>query len=101
MLVNDNTNNSVYNYISYNFLSTFYLGDAMPIFEDSTCPEDNGDICISVVFPSLIEDLLILTQVKDTSIYEGYLRDDDEVSAVLIDTPLTKKRMVNINCMVL
>ena len=71
-----------------------YLDNPMPAFEDSTCPQDNGDLCVSVKFSNSIEDLMILTQVPNTSIYEGYLREDNDVSVLLIDTPLTHKRMV-------
>ena len=64
------------------------------IFDCQNIGEDNADLCVSVKFPNSIEDMLILTQVPETSIYEGYLRDENEVPVVLIDTPLTNKRMV-------
>ena len=73
------------------------VDNPMPAFEDSTCPQDNGDLCVSVKFSNSIEDLMILTKEPGTSIYEGYLRNDNEVSVLLIDTPLTQKRMVIIN----
>ena len=69
----------------------------MPKFKESACPEDNGDVCITVMFPNSVEDLLILTQVPRTSIFEGYLQEDNQVPVVMIDTPLTKKRMVIMN----
>ena len=68
----------------------------MPHFEDSTCPENYPDshFCIVVTFPNSAKDMLILTIVPGTSIFEGFLEEDDEVSVVMIDTPATKKRMV-------
>ena len=87
--------------ISIDNLSNMNLGNSMPIFDDSTCPQDNGDLCVSVKFSNSIEDLMILTQVSGTHIYEGYLRDDNDVFAVLIDTPLTNKRVVIINPLLL
>ena len=74
----------------------------MPIFEDSTCPENYPDsnFCIAVTFPNLAKDLLILSKVPGTSIFEGFLQKDDEVSVVMIDTPATKKRMVTMNMFV-
>ena len=71
----------------------------MPTFEDSKCPENYLDyhFCIAVTFPNSAKDMLILIKVPGTSIFEGFLQDDDEVSVVMIDTPATKKRMVIIN----
>ena len=66
----------------------------MPIFEDATCPDNTGDLCIAVFFPNSVEDMVILSQVSGTSIYEGYLLDDNEVPVVMIDIPLNKDRMV-------
>ena len=56
--------------------------------------------CIEVTFPNSAKDVLILTKVPGTSIFEGVLQEDDEVSVVMIDTPATKKRMVIINMVV-
>ena len=74
----------------------------MPAFESSVdCQnigEDKADLCVGVKFPNSIKDMLILTQVSGTSIYEGYLGDENEVPVVLIDTPLTNKRMVINSC---
>ena len=55
----------------------------------------NGDLSIKVIFSNSEEDILILTQVPGTSIYEGHLQDDYEVPVVLIDIPMTKKRLVS------
>lgn len=68
----------------------------MPTFEDSTCPENYPDnyFCIGVNFPNSAKDMLILTKLSGTSIFEGFLREDDEVPVVMIDTPATRKRMV-------
>ena len=55
----------------------------------------NGDLSIKVIFSNSEEDILILTQVPGTSIYEGHLQDDYDVPVVLIDIPLTKKRLVS------
>ena len=72
------------------------LEKSMPIFEDSKCQngEIDGELCVKVEFPNSVKDLLILEQIPGTHIYEGHLRDDSEVNAVLIDVPATKKRMV-------
>ena len=63
------------------------------------CPDDTplGKLCFGVVFPNSVEDMMILTQVVGTSIYEGTLRDDSDVSVVLIDVPFNNKRMVRYN----
>ena len=75
------------------------LGNTIPTFEDSTCPENYPDnhFCIAVTFPNSAKDMLILTKVPGTSIFEGFLKEDDDVSVVMIDTPATKKRMVIMN----
>ena len=44
--------------------------------------------------PNKVMDFLILTSMPKTSIYEGFLQGDKDVSVVMIDTPMTKKRMV-------
>ena len=71
----------------------------MPTFEDSICPKSYSYnyFCIGVAFPNSAKDMLILTKVPGTSIFEGFLQEDDEVSVVMIDTPATKKRMVIMN----
>ena len=76
---------------------TFDVDDSMPTFKDLPSPRDKGDIRIQVAFSNFVEDILILTQVPGTSIFEGHLQDDYEVPVVLIDTPSTKKRLVSNN----
>merc|ERR1712227_698173 len=73
--------------------------NTMPTFEDSPCPGNypDDDFCIVVTFPNSAKDMLVLTKVPGTSIFEGFLQEDDEVSVVIIDTPATKKRMINFN----
>ena len=53
-----------------------------------------ANLCIGIVFPNGVEDMVILMPLPGTSIYEGTLRDDSEVSVVLIDIPFSNKRMV-------
>ena len=67
----------------------------MPKFEESPCIDDAGDICIKVSFPNEVMDILILTQMPKTSIYEGFLQGDKEVGVVMIDAPSAKTRMVS------
>ena len=70
----------------------------MPSFEDSGCPGSHGDLCISVTFPNLKRDMLVLSKVSENySIYEGFLKEDNEISVLVIDITLTKKRMVITN----
>ena len=66
----------------------------MPTFEESTCSDNAGDICIEVIFPNGVIDILILTQMPKTSIYEGFLQGDTDVGVVMIDSPMAEKRMV-------
>ena len=75
----------------------------MPAFKDTPCPEDedlagdlpqNPDLCVEVLLPNLDKDMLVLSLIPGTSIYEGYLRNEKDVSVILIDVPSTKKRMV-------
>ena len=67
----------------------------MPSFKELPSSKMNGDLSIKVIFSNSEEDILILTQVPGTSIYEGHLQDDYDVPVVLIDIPLTKKRLVS------
>ena len=76
----------------------------MPAFKDTPCPEEedlpgdlpkNPDLCVEVLLPNLDKDMLILSLVPGTSIYEGYLRNEIDVPVILIDVPSTKKRMVS------
>ena len=80
----------------------------MPVFQDAACPEngklpkdlpedfpENLDLCVEVLMPNSEKDMLVLSQVLGTSIYEGYLRNEVNVPVVLIDVPLTKKRVVS------
>ena len=75
------------------------IDNSHPVFEDTPCPDDTplGKFCVGVVFPNSVEDIMILNQIAGTSIYEGTLRDDSEVSVVLIDVPFNNKRMVRLN----
>ena len=67
----------------------------MPTFKELPSSNFNGDLAIKVIFANFEEDILVLSQVPGTSIYEGHLQDDYEVPVVLIDTPLTRKRLVS------
>ena len=88
------------------FKTKFYLGTSTskPAFKDTPCPEDEDllgdfpetpDLCVEVLLPNLDKDMLILSLVPGTSIYEGYLRNEMDVPVILIDVPSTKKRMVS------
>ena len=90
------------------FKTKFYLGisTSKPAFKDTPCPEDDDlhgdfpetpDLCVEVLLPSLDKDMLILSLVPGTSIYEGYLRNEIDVPVILIDIPSTKKRMVSMS----
>ena len=67
----------------------YEIGDTMPVFQDELCPFGLAAIkCIQVTFSNGIIDFLILTQLStDSSIYEGYLAKEKDVSAVMIETP--------------
>ena len=68
--------------------------DEMPSFEEQPC--SLFDMCIKVTFPNGVVDNLLLTRDSPTSsIYEGTLEGDEEVTVVLIDTPSTGKRLVS------
>ena len=75
----------------------------MPTFEDEACAEFEGDLCVGVLFSNSKDDLLILSHATDSDgnlmkdTYEGYLKNEKEVSVVLIDVPSTNKRMVSIS----
>ena len=82
----------------------------MPVFQDAACPEngklpkdlpedfpENPDLCVEVLMPNSEKDMLVLSQVLGTSIYEGYLRNEVDVPVVLIDVPSTNKRVVSIS----
>ena len=78
----------------------FKIDESMPLFNDSSSPGDDGYLRIKVTFSNSVEDILILSQVPGTSIYEGHLQDDYEVPVLLIDTSLAKKRLVRINYLI-
>ena len=70
--------------------------DPMPSFEEQPCSTNDYDMCVQVTFPNGEVDMLLLTGKSPTSsIYEGTLKGDEDVGVVLIDTPLTKKRLVS------
>ena len=82
----------------------------MPVFQDRACPEnaklpkdrpedfpENPDLCVEVSMPNSEKDMLVLSQVQGTFIYEGYLRNEVNVPVVLIDVQLTKKRVVSLS----
>ena len=75
----------------------------MPAFKDTPCPGDedlagdlpkNADLCVEVLLPNLGKDMLVLSLIHGTSIYEGYLRNEKDVPVILIDVPSTKRRVV-------
>jgi len=79
---------------------------SMPAFKDTPCPEDedlagdlpkNPDLCVEVLLPNLGKDMLVLSLIHGTSIYEGYLRNEKDVPVILIDVPSTKRRVINFN----
>ena len=78
----------------------FKIELSMPLFNDLSSPGDDGYLRIKVNFSNSVEDILILSQIPGTSIYEGHLQDDYEVPVLLIDTPLTNKRLVRIDYLI-
>ena len=67
----------------------------MPTFEEVTCTNQLlADICIKVSFPNSLVDVLILTKMGETHIFEGFLQEDTDVRAVMINTPSEKTRLV-------
>ena len=73
--------------------------DALPTFEDEECPPDFGfDLCVKVVFPNGMEDLLLLARDSPNStVYEGILMGEDDASVVLIDAPEDGERIVSLS----
>merc|ERR1711981_957083 len=71
--------------------------DALPTFEDEECPPDFGfDLCVKVVFPNGMEDLLLLARDSPNStVYEGVLMGEDDASVVLIDAPEDGERIIS------
>merc|ERR1712110_2716 len=61
--------------------------DTLPTFEDEECPPDLGlDLCVKVVFPNGMEDMLLLARDSPNSTaYDGFLAGEDDVDVVLID----------------
>ena len=72
----------------------------MPLFSDLSSSGGNGQLRMKVTFSNSVEDILILSQVPGTSIYEGHLQHDYEVPVLLIDTPLAKRRLVRIDYLI-
>ena len=69
----------------------------MPNFEEIACTHQLlADICITVSFPNGLVDILILTKIGATPIFEGFLQEDTDVRAVMIDTPSEKTRLVSL-----
>ena len=72
---------------------------ALPTFEDDECPPDSGlDLCVKVIFPNGMEDMLLLARNSPTStVYEGVLKDEDDAFVVLIDAPEDSERIVSLS----
>merc|ERR1712029_1273030 len=73
--------------------------EEMPTFMEIPCLKKFlGTLCINVTFPNGLWDVLVLTRMEEgSSIYEGYLQEDVDVSVVMIDAPATKSRLINFN----
>ena len=73
--------------------------DALPAFEDDECPPDLGlDLCVKVIFPNGMEDMLLLARDSPNStVYEGVLMGEDDASVVLIDEPEDGERIVSLS----
>ena len=73
----------------------------MPSFQDITCPNnlpesvEVADRCTEVSFPDGTKDVIILARVGNSSIYDGVLQQDEDVSVLVIDTAQTHHRTVN------
>ena len=72
--------------------------DGLPTFEDDECPPDLGlDLCVKVVFPNGMEDMLLLARDSPNStVYEGFLAAEDDAYVVLIDAPEDDERIVSL-----
>ena len=69
----------------------------MPNFEEIACTHQLlADTCIKVSFSNGLVDILILTKIGTTPIFEGFLQEDTDVRAVMIDTPSEKTRLVSL-----
>ena len=73
--------------------------DALPTFEDEECPPDLGlDLCVKVVFPNGMEDMLLLARDSPNStVYDGFLAGEDDAYVVLIDEPEDGERIVSLS----
>ena len=73
--------------------------DALPAFEDDECPPDLGlDLCVKVVFPNGMEDMLLLARDSPNStVYDGFLAGEDDAYVVLIDAPEDDERIVSLS----
>ena len=73
--------------------------DALPTFQDDECPPDLGlDLCVKVVFPNGMEDMLLLAKDSPNStVYDGFLAGEDDVDVVLIDAPEDDERIVSLS----
>ena len=78
-------------------LFTPLVDNAMPNFEEIACTHQLlADTCIKVSFSNGLVDILILTKIGATPIFEGFLQEDTDVRAVMIDTPSEKTRLVSL-----
>jgi len=71
---------------------------AMPTFEETDCSSDfsAADMCIKVYFPNGNDDVMILTRMhEESTMYDGFLQQDEDVSIIVIDTPQTHHRLIN------
>ena len=73
--------------------------DALPAFEDDECPPDLGlDLCVKVIFPNGMEDMLLLARDSPNStVYDGFLAGEDDAYVVLIDAPEDDERIVSLS----
>ena len=73
--------------------------DALPTFQDDECPPDLGlDLCVKVIFPNGMEDMLLLARDSPNStVYDGFLAGEDDAYVVLIDAPEDDERIVSLS----
>ena len=105
-------------FVTIHFLITTilpHLDHPMPTFQETDCPLDfpaaieaiiddvdeavdlpAADMCIKVSFPNGNDDVMILTRMhEESTMYDGFLQQDEDVSIIVIDTPQTHHRLVN------
>ena len=71
-----------------------YRNNSMPVFNEIKCPTNIGFVCLKVTFPSNATKVLVTKPIPGTSIFEGFVFEDNHTKTVIVGTPKTSKVLI-------